>query len=446
MNYKEQTKRYILFIISLFFSALGVAFTKHGELGVSPISSVANVVNCKFPAFSLGTLLIVWNCVLILGQILLLQKSFQLIQLLQIPLSFLFGWFTDLGMYLVASFPVTNYFLRLIMVLLGIIILGFGISLSVIANVIMNSGEAFVKAVSDTTKKNFGNIKIGFDILCVILSILLSLFFFDLKIVGTREGTVLSALLTGMIVKVFTKYLKTPLDSILQTKETMTPVGQTADSLVQDLTSAPQNTSKQHLVVTIAREYGSGGREIGKQLAERLHIPYYDLDMIHKAAQESGLSEKVISENEQKVKNTAAHSLYFWYIQPMPQEELPLVEQVFEVQSKIIRDIASKESCVIVGRLANFILQKDYSVFRIFVGATKEAKIERVMKRDRLNAKEAKEKIKKVEHERSNHCYYFTHKHWKDLDNYDFYLKSDFLGIDASINLLSDMIERREIK
>ena len=59
---------------------------------------------------------------------------------------------------------------------------------------------------------------------------------------------------------------------------------------------------------------------------------------------------------------------------------------------------------------------------------------------------EAKEKIKKVEQERSNHCYYFTHKHWKDLDNYDFYLKSDFLGIDASINLLSDMIERREIK
>ena len=84
-----------------------------------------------------------------------------------------------------------------------------------------------------------------------------------------------------------------------------------------------------------------------------------------------------------------------------------------------------------------------YLAFHII---TKEAKIERVMKRDRLNAKEAKEKIKKVEQERSNHCYYFTHKHWKDLDNYDFYLKSDFLGIDASINLLSDMIERREIK
>ena len=88
MNYKEQTKRYILFIISLFFSALGVAFTKHGELGVSPISSVANVVNCKFPAFSLGTLLIVWNCVLILGQILLLQNKLQWEMLLRQHLLF----------------------------------------------------------------------------------------------------------------------------------------------------------------------------------------------------------------------------------------------------------------------------------------------------------------------------------------------------------------------
>lgn len=431
MNYKELTKRYILFIISLFFSALGVAFTKHGELGVSPISSVANVVNCKFPAFSLGTLLIIWNCILILGQIVLLRKKFQMIQLLQLPLSFLFGWFTDLGMYLVASIPVTSYPLRLLMVLIGIVILGFGISLSVIANVIMNSGEAFVKAVSDTTKKNFGNIKIGFDILCVILSILLSLAFFHMQIVGTREGTVLSALLTGMVVKVFTKYLKSPLDSILQSND-----------LSQTPADATDDTAKQHLVITIAREYGSGGRELGKQLAQRLHIPYYDLDMIHKAAKESGLSEQIISENEQKVKNPAAHSLYFWYIQPMTQDELPLVEKVFEVQSKIIREIAQKESCVIVGRLANFILQKDYNVFRIFVGATKAAKIERVINREHISEKEAKDKIKRVEQERANHCYYFTHKHWKDMDNYDFYLKSDFMGIEASTDLLVDMIQK----
>lgn len=90
MSKKETEKRYVLFVISLFISALGVAFTKHGELGVSPISSVANVMSVKLDFFSLGIWLIIWNCVLILGQILILRKKFKPIQLLQIPLSFLF--------------------------------------------------------------------------------------------------------------------------------------------------------------------------------------------------------------------------------------------------------------------------------------------------------------------------------------------------------------------
>lgn len=215
MSKTELSKQYLLFIVSLFFAALGVAFTKHGELGVSPISSVANVMNCKLPSISLGTWLIIWNCILILGQILILRKKFHPAQFLQVPLSFLFGWFTDLGMQLVSSIPVNAYPLRLAMVLIGVIILGFGISLSVIANVIMNSGEAFVKAISDTAHKEFGNIKIAFDIFCVILSLILSLLFFDFTIVGTREGTIFSALLTGMAVKFFNGKLSKPLSKIL---------------------------------------------------------------------------------------------------------------------------------------------------------------------------------------------------------------------------------------
>lgn len=215
MNKKEIAKRYVLFIISLFFSALGVAFTKHAELGVSPISSVANVLSCKYDFISIGIWLIIWNCILILGQILILRKKFQLIQLLQIPLSFLFGYFTDLGMWLVSDIPVELYFVKVIMVLIGIIILSFGISLSVIANVIMNSGEAFVKAISDTTHKQFGNVKTAFDVSCVILAVLLSLILFDFHIVGTREGTVISALLTGVVVKFFNKILQKPINSLL---------------------------------------------------------------------------------------------------------------------------------------------------------------------------------------------------------------------------------------
>lgn len=215
MSKKETAKRYVLFVISLFFSALGVAFTKHGELGVSPISSVANVMSYKLDFFTLGVWLIIWNCVLILGQILILRKKFRLIQLLQIPLSFLFGYFTDFGLWLVGFIPAENYIVRLIMVVVGIVILGFGVSLSVSANVIMNSGEAFVKAISDTTNKNFGNVKIAFDMSCVVLALILSLLFFDFTIVGTREGTVISALCTGLTVKLFQRLTNEPVNRLL---------------------------------------------------------------------------------------------------------------------------------------------------------------------------------------------------------------------------------------
>lgn len=215
MTKKEVFKRYILLVISLFFSALGVAVTKRGELGVSPISSVANVLSYQFSALSLGTWLIIWNCILIAGQILILRKNFRLIQLLQIPVSFLFGYFTDFGMWCASFIPMNHYLSRFAMIILGVIILGFGVSLSVIANVVMNSGEAFVKAISDTTNQNFGNIKIAFDISCVILAVLLSLFFFDFTIIGTREGTIIAAIFTGIVVKFFTKRLQAPLTKLL---------------------------------------------------------------------------------------------------------------------------------------------------------------------------------------------------------------------------------------
>ncbi|MCI7804867.1 MAG: DUF6198 family protein [Oscillospiraceae bacterium] len=218
MSKKEIIKRYVLFIISLFFAALGVAITKRGELGVSPISSVANVLSCKFSALSMGTWLIIWNCVLIVGQVIILRKKFQLIQLLQVPLSFLFGYFTDFGMWCVSFIPVNAYPVRLLMVVAGVAVLAFGISLAVIANVIMNSGEAFVKAVSDTIHKNFGNVKIVFDISCVTLSVILSLILFDFSLVGTREGTIISALLTGTFVKFFTHRLSDPLNRIISEK------------------------------------------------------------------------------------------------------------------------------------------------------------------------------------------------------------------------------------
>lgn len=216
MSKKEIIKRYVLFIFCLFFMGIGVALTKHGELGVSPISSVANVVSIKFDFLSFGMWLTISNCILLLGQIILLRKNFKLIQLLQIPLSFLFGYFTDFGMFVVSIIPNEAYIAKLLLVLSGIIVLGFGITLGVVANVILNSGEAFVKALADVTKRDFGSVKIIFDISWVCLSIILSLIFFEGKLMGTREGTIISALLVGVVVKIFKPILQNPLEKILK--------------------------------------------------------------------------------------------------------------------------------------------------------------------------------------------------------------------------------------
>lgn len=216
MSKKETAKRYLLFVISLFFCGVGIAFTKHAELGVSPISSMANIISIKFDYISFGSWLIVSNLVLLLGQIILLRRNFRLIQLVQIPLSFIFGYFTDFGLWMIKDIPNENYIVRLLLVASGIIFIGFGISLGVIADVVLNSGEGFVKALADVTKKDFGTVKIIFDVSWVLAAIVLSLLLFDGRVIGTREGTVISAVFVGATVKLFRPLLEKPLTKILK--------------------------------------------------------------------------------------------------------------------------------------------------------------------------------------------------------------------------------------
>ena len=215
MKKTELLKRYLLFIFCLFFIGLGIAMAKHSNLGISPISSVANVLSLQWDFLSLGNWLTVMNCVFILLQILILRKNFKPVQFLQLPLSFVFGWFTDLGLLLVKSLPNDLYLIKLLIQLGGIVVLGFGISLGVIANVMLNSPEAFVKAVSDTTKKEFGFLKVALDVTMVVIALTMSLIFFG-KIEGIREGTVITALLVGLFVKFFRGLLIKPLEVFLK--------------------------------------------------------------------------------------------------------------------------------------------------------------------------------------------------------------------------------------
>ena len=214
MSKKEKIKRYILCVASLFILSLGIAFTKVGDLGVSPISSVANVLSIGFPQISIGNWLIITNFMMIAIQVVLLRKNFKLYQLLQIPISFLFGYFTDFGVWLISFALPQNYFMQLAYAAIGDVILGVGISLSVTANVIMNSGEATVLAISEVSKKEFGSVKIAYDLSCVAISVVLSLIFCG-KVIGVREGTLLCACCTGLVVKLCNKLFKEKVTAFL---------------------------------------------------------------------------------------------------------------------------------------------------------------------------------------------------------------------------------------
>lgn len=211
----ETAKRYLLFIISLFFIGLGIGFAKRAELGISPISSLANVMSERFTFLSLGTWLLIANMLFLLVQILILRRNFKPVQLLQIPLSFVFGYFTDFGVWLVKGIPNGTYIMKIVILVISIVIIGFGVALGVIANAILNSPEALMKVIADKTKKEFGTIKVIFDVSWVTLAVILSLVFFNGKLVGIREGTVISAILIGFVVKFFRPILHKPLTKIL---------------------------------------------------------------------------------------------------------------------------------------------------------------------------------------------------------------------------------------
>ena len=218
MSKKELCKRYLLFISSLFFIGIGIALAKHADLGISPISSVPNVLHIKFGAesgiLSFGSFLFYINMLMLLAQIIILRKRFQLIQLLQIPLSLIYGKFTDLAMIPIKHIPV-NIGTQIAMICISVTVLGFAIALGVIANVLLNSPEALMKVISDVTKKNYGDVKVVFDVCWVAFAAVLALIFGGGSIKAIGIGTLIIALSVGFMVKLFKKLLEKPLTKIL---------------------------------------------------------------------------------------------------------------------------------------------------------------------------------------------------------------------------------------
>ena len=198
-------------------------------------------------------------------------------------------------------------------------------------------------------------------------------------------------------------------------------------------------------IITISRECGSGGRQIGKQLAEKLGYSYYDKELIDRVSKESGLAKEFIEEQGEHITgsllfNIASNMTYAGMV--FGGNMLPLQDQLFVVQSDIIKEIAAKENCVIVGRCADFILRDVPDSLHVFIHGNMENKAERAVKEYGFDPNDVEKTIRKRDKARANHYKYYTDYEWGKAQNYDMTLNSSTFGIDGCVNLLYDVVTK----
>jgi uncharacterized membrane protein YczE/cytidylate kinase len=367
--------------------------------------------------------MLVINGLLIVGQLILLGssgiKEFKRELILQIPVSILFSLFLDLCMKLVSGVHLSNYAWSLAILVAGCCILAIGIVIEVIANVAMNSGEYIVQIATKKFKKEFGIVKLINDITLVLLAVVAALILGKGHLDGVREGTIMVALLTGPLVRSLTPYFAW--------------LGHRLNDVPkpQDIS----NTGKP-VVIAIAREYGSGGHEVGRMVAQQLNIPFYDKEIIEKAAAETGFSEKFVQEQEQNMPNSFLFSLIYQDYEVPVEKSLSTSDALFVAQSRIICQLAEKESCVIVGRLADYILHDKVQCISVFIHSDMEHKYKRVTGQYGIAPLQARTYIEHVNKARANHYKHYTNAIWGNALNYTVTLNTGLLGIKQASDIV----------
>ena len=200
-------------------------------------------------------------------------------------------------------------------------------------------------------------------------------------------------------------------------------------------------------IITIGRQFGSGGREIGKRLAEELGIAYYDNEIVNAIVKHSNLAEEYVNQVlENKIINyfpiTVSHT--FSVVQ---YSHINYTNQIYEAQNEAIKELAERSDCVIVGRCADYIL-REKNPFRIFVYADMESKTARCIEKgeagEDFSEKALRRKIRNIDRRRAGYYEFFTGLKWGDKENYDLCINSSFVGIDGAVKLVSDFIEMKE--
>lgn len=198
-------------------------------------------------------------------------------------------------------------------------------------------------------------------------------------------------------------------------------------------------------VITIARGFGSGGKTIGRLLAERLDVDYYDNDLIRLASEESGINIELFGKADERVKTNLFkryNRSYGSKLIPPDSDEFVSNDNLFNYQAKIIRELAEKQNCIIIGRCGDYILKDNPNVLRLFVYADRKACIKNVTDLYGVHPKEANERIVSLDRARSAYYKYYTGKNWEDVNNYDLCINTSKISFEKAVDIIVDYMKQ----
>ena len=424
---KYTFRRYLLFVASLFINAFGIAFITKALLGTSPITSVTYVLSL-FTPFTMGIWTILLNLLfVVLEPFLMTRRELRedlRMYLLQIPIAFCFGLFIDFSMFMLFWLEPSAYVMKVTVLLVGCVILALGIALEVKANAAMMAGEYFVKTITRRFHGEFGYVKLGFDITLLTIACILSLVFLS-DIQGVREGTVVSALLVGPIVhfvspayRIFDRWINTPI------KQADTPSAQHTNT-----------------IITIAREYGSGGHLLGERLAKELGIKLYDREFIRMAAQRSGIDEQYIAKNEQSIPSFWLKCILSKNSEQPVEASLSADDILFVAESRIVQELAAQEPCIIVGRCADFILKDHPKAVKVFCYSDLKSAVNRCVNDYGIPQEQAEAEIRRINRNRIHHYEYYTGWKWGEPHHYHLMLNTGNISLETVCKLVKEVYQ-----
>ena len=433
----NMAKRLLVYCVGQFILAISVVLAARSSLGASPTTSIPNVLynillSKGVERFSLGTLTTFIYLVFLLIQLLFLGRDFKPYMLLEIAQSFMFGYFITAAQHLFAFLPdPANYATRLVYLIVCIPLIALGVIIYTSAQLISAPADGAIAAISKRLGWPIPKAKLVFDVSVVVIAAIVSLIFFR-GLVGVREGTIILAVCVGPVMRPIMPRLQKPLMEFCGTQTRREAAMASAQAAVLD---------PGKLIITVDWEFGSGGDQLARDLAEKIGAKVYSNDeLVSMEIEESGLPERFVTEHEKLMRHSAFYD-YAAYAYRIQQNLDPL-DELYAAQVEVIRRIAATEQCAIIfGHCGNHILRDDPNCFKIFIHAETSGRLKRSKEHYKTDDEAAKRAIAATDHSRAKYHYDFTGEMWGQAKYYDLSFSTTTFVRPFSRDLVIDAIE-----